>query len=345
MENSQFDALAKSVASAPSRRQVLRTLGGGGLLAGLGIAFGRASAPISVTAQEPPCTISFVGTVRLGPSAGQMLNGGTTPGELRGDLTFTPDDTGAIAQGQIQLPDGTMVPVVGQRNGRAINLRLALPNQQTLVAVGTAEQDLAMCQGAVDGLLTGPQLGDLGDWHGTLQRQASMTSTAVVTNQNQTNQPPPTYEPTYESTMMPTTETAPPMGTGTYVPSCPICQTPLSRGESTSACNPVADGTSCGGGPICCGGMCIDPFTDHANCGACGNACGPAQDCINKTCQARETLPIATTAGVFSCDAGQTACNGSCVNTSSDANNCGACGNVCPGGRACINGACVADHR
>jgi hypothetical protein len=341
MDNSQFDALAKSVASAPSRRQLLRTLGGGGLLAGVGIAFGRASAPIAVTAQEQPCTISFVGTVRLGPSAGQMLHGGTTPGELSGNLSFTPDQTGAIAQGQLQLQDGTMIPVVGQRNGRALNLRLSLENQQVVVAVGTAEQDLATCQGAVDGLLTGPQLGDLGDWHGTLSSNAAANPTAVITNQtqNQTNQTTQTNPPTMESTMAPISETAP---SGT---SCPICQTPFSRGGSSSPCNPVADGTSCGGGPICCGGMCIDPFSDHANCGACGNACGPAQICVNKTCQTHAVLPIATTAGVFSCADGQTACNGTCVDTSSDANNCGNCGNVCPGGRTCTGGACVADHR
>ena len=38
---------------------------------------------------------------------------------------------------------------------------------QHLVLVGTAEQDLAICQGAVGGLLSGPQLGDLGDWQAT----------------------------------------------------------------------------------------------------------------------------------------------------------------------------------
>jgi hypothetical protein len=225
MNNAPFGALAKSVASAPSRRQLLRTLGGGGLLAGLGVAFGRASAPIAVTAQEEPCAISFVGTVRLGPSAGHMLHGGTTPGEVSGDLSFTPDHDGAIAHGQLQLQDDTMVPVVGQLHGRAINLRLDFGSQHVLVAVGAAEQDLATCQGAVDGLLTGPQLGDLGDWHGTLSRTVTERHTETDNNEHQTDDttdhhPPSLETPSthHDATMAPTTEPAPPTMVSTMPP-------------------------------------------------------------------------------------------------------------------------------
>ena len=41
------------------------------------------------------------------------------------------------------------------------------------------------------------------------------------------------------------------------------------------------------------------------------------------------------------CAAGQTACPGGCVNTTTSSNNCGACGNVCTGGKTCTNSACV----
>jgi hypothetical protein len=35
-----------------------------------------------------------------------------------------------------------------------------------------------------------------------------------------------------------------------------------------------------------------------------------------------------------------TACNGGCISTASDNNNCGSCGNVCHGGASCANGVC-----
>jgi hypothetical protein len=41
------------------------------------------------------------------------------------------------------------------------------------------------------------------------------------------------------------------------------------------------------------------------------------------------------------CPAGQTNCSDVCVVTSSDTNNCGACGNVCAGGQSCVNGVCT----
>ena len=40
------------------------------------------------------------------------------------------------------------------------------------------------------------------------------------------------------------------------------------------------------------------------------------------------------------CDSGQTMCSGSCVYTSSDANNCGSCGNYCSSG-VCSHGSCT----
>jgi hypothetical protein len=41
------------------------------------------------------------------------------------------------------------------------------------------------------------------------------------------------------------------------------------------------------------------------------------------------------------CTPNQITCNGVCTSTQSDANNCGACGNVCPAGDSCTNGACA----
>lgn len=39
---------------------------------------------------------------------------------------------------------------------------------------------------------------------------------------------------------------------------------------------------------------------------------------------------------------GGTVCGGACIDTTSDSNNCGACGNVCSSGQTCTNGTCTA---
>ncbi|MFN8593151.1 MAG: hypothetical protein U0031_16975 [Thermomicrobiales bacterium] len=55
-------------------------------------------------------------------------------------------------------------------------------------------------------------------------------------------------------------------------------------------------------------------------------------------------LPLAKTvqpvAAQTTCAAGQRLCNGTCVDTCCDNNNCGACGNVCTGGLTCFEGVC-----
>lgn len=169
MNPSRFDAIAKSVASQPSRRQMLRLFSGGGLLAAAGFG-GRAAV---AAAQSQTCTLAFNGAIRLGPSASELIAGGKTAGALAAQLTFGIDARGTLSQGRLQLADGTSFPFVGQATGRALNARVDFGNGLVLVAVGTADQDVTACQGKIDGLLTGPQTGDLGDWHGALGGEGS----------------------------------------------------------------------------------------------------------------------------------------------------------------------------
>jgi hypothetical protein len=57
------------------------------------------------------------------------------------------------------------------------------------------------------------------------------------------------------------------------------------------------------------------------------------------SCGAGGPYQLSVTAGA--CGAGTTLCNGACVPTATDNNNCGACGTVCTGGRTCVGGACA----
>lgn len=364
MDEDRFDALTRALAQQPNRRSVLRLLGGGGLAAGLGTALGRTP---RASAQGSPCTLAFAGTVRLGPSAGKLLAGDTTPGELRGTLTFTADQTGAITQGQLQLPDGTTLPAVGQASGRALNLRFTDGTQQVVVAVGTAAEDLATCHGPADGLLTGPQVGDLGDWHATLSGGGATGgpagtslvtgSTRVATTATATARPTATStaQATATTTTQPTATTQPiatTQPTATIQPTtitCPECQT----ANGSGGCSPVADDTTCSTGH-CCAGVCGDLSNNPNHCGTCGNVCQSGH-CCNSTCVDESSDPNNCGAcgnvcpaghpqcinGTCSgCPAGETECSGKCVDTSSDFNNCGGCGIKCPIGQECINGAC-----
>src|SRR5215213_636246 len=170
MHPSQFDALSRKLADGVSRRQAVRRFGAAGLLAGLTTALGRDRMAQAIPAGQADapgdCLFDIVANVRLGPSAGAILEG-NVPGELRGELTFAIGPDGAVDSGRLSIEGGPEFPVVGQVDGRALNLRVEVGRDQTVVLVGTAARPLDQCKGDVDGLLTGPRVGDLGDWHAT----------------------------------------------------------------------------------------------------------------------------------------------------------------------------------
>jgi hypothetical protein len=85
---------------------------------------------------------------------------------------------------------------------------------------------------------------------------------------------------------------------------------------------------------------CFDLQTDVTSCGSCGYKCpipaGPAGAGTLATCTAGKCGE--------GCSAGTTYCNGTCVDTKSDARNCGACGAACArptgGTTSCALGTC-----
>lgn len=94
---------------------------------------------------------------------------------------------------------------------------------------------------------------------------------------------------------------------------------------------------SCGEGQARCNGACVDTRMSVANCGACGNACSFANaiaECSAGACGIAACQP-----GFGDCDAARS--NGCEADLSSDAANCGACGNACATGLSCTAGVCA----
>jgi hypothetical protein len=140
-----------------ARRTLLRGLGLGGLAAMI------RGAPNAVAAQQlqpgpidplQPLRALFEFHVRQGPSAGLDLNG---------VVTLQADASGALS-GAWTLADQTVVNIVGQATGRAINLLLRLSDDRVVFGVGTADRAWGDALTIMGGVASGPDSGDVSDW-------------------------------------------------------------------------------------------------------------------------------------------------------------------------------------
>jgi hypothetical protein len=114
---------------------------------------------LSVQAQDDTiaCSMEFEATVYHGPSEGLSV---------LGTLEMEIDETGSLT-GTMTSEDGSLVlPVVGQANGRAVNMAFNLGEGVYIFGIGTAVNDTAGedCGGVLGGPLVGPNPGDSGDW-------------------------------------------------------------------------------------------------------------------------------------------------------------------------------------
>jgi hypothetical protein len=360
MDPSQFDALSRKVASGVSRRRAVTRFGAAGLLAGLSGVLGRertaAAVPVMQGATPISCQLDIVAAIRLGPSAGVII-AGNVPGELSGKLTVEIGADGAIDSGRFRVKGGAELPVVGQAVGRSLNLRVDVGDDQTLIFVGTAAQRLEQCTGDIDGLLTGPRVGDLGDWHATAKALGGgqapapgATATATPASSAPTATSAPSGAPTATapagatatSTATATaTATATPTETPTPTPTETPTPTPTETPTPAPTETPTPEPVVCPTGTTDCGGVCLDLQNDINNCGACGNVCPEPQPGFDVGCAEGNCFFMRERA----CAEGLSSCNGVCVNRQTDPANCGLCGNICATGEICFAGQCAREHR
>lgn len=307
MDQHRFDGFSRSLATRTSRRRV----GAGGLLGGLGAVLGVQGLRAQGTIQT--CALPIYARVYLGPYLDT---------EYEGTLSLDIDETGAIDSGAFQTIDGQRFPLVGQADGRALDLRIDLGNGLLLTLTGAAELPFSVCQGAAAGSFGGPEMGNMGTWTTIAEGSAAPISTIAPDAATQTPTPCPDF----------------------------ACLEPLVPNSLTCECDCPDPLLRCG--PGCCpvGADCIDPESGTCECPAgteeCGDACVPAcaegedfddacecvAPCLGVDCELGETLNLETCEceTAILCQAGFVACGDVCADLDTDPENCGSCGHECP---------------
>jgi hypothetical protein len=103
------------------------------------------------------------------------------------------------------------------------------------------------------------------------------------------------------------------------------------------------DSDGCAPGEVRCGDRCAQVDRDEANCGACGVACEAGAPCIQGACDGGGDADADTDTDTGTgTDCGElTWCNGGCIDTGMDEENCGDCGVACGPDRYCEAGVCL----
>lgn len=313
MDRHRLDGFSRSLAQRSSRRRAVRQLGAGGLIGGIGAMLGAGTLRAQGATQT--CALPIYAEVYLGPWLGMVYEG---------VLSLEIGEDGAIDSGIFTTLDGAVYPLVGEAEGRALDLRISLGNGLVLTLTGTAENDFAICQGAAAGSFGGPEMGNMGTW--------ITVSGAEITSGG---------------------TTAPPASATNTPTPCDIsiiCMSPSELNPDTCECECPGANPVCG--DICCqaGAVCADPTTNSCACPdgtvLCGQACVPTcaegeefdddcacvATCLGVDCELGESLNLETCEceAQILCAAGTVACGAVCADLKSDAEHCGSCGHACP---------------
>jgi hypothetical protein len=267
MDANRFDHISRSFAERTTRRNALRGLGGSGLVAAVAAGLGLSRAESFWANDSATCALDLVANVRLGPNMNTAI-GGKTRGELRGSLRFAIGDNVRLVDGVLKVEDSVELSAVGQVAGPALTVRVTVPLGGTLVMVGAGEKAMRSCNGAVDGLFTGPDAGDLGDWHAVATKigegpaavQSTEAPATVPTNQSgSNNSPSATHTLLAETATTAATEqpteapTQPPIESPTTAPTFAMPQATFIPPPTSTSCVPSG---ICSTSLDCCGRPC-----------------------------------------------------------------------------------------
>jgi hypothetical protein len=311
MDADRFDRLSRSWAERTTRRAAFRSIGGGGLFAAALAGFGLTRVNVSAQDDAATCELDLVASVRLGPSENQQF-GGDNPGELRGQLRFSVADNGGLANARLRLAVGDELEANGQVTGPSLTVRIEIPLGGTLVLVGAGERAIRSCNGAVDGLMTGPQPGDLGDWHATAtatgtgqdaSQPTNVPAAVVPTQPGSGNPPPPTEMPV---------PTCIPQG-GSCIENTDCCEGFCGTDQLCHQCVSIGNGgclddTWCCDDGICQGGACASSECseegESANISAIGCCEGLIPHEISYVCILPPCIPTGSNCSQFDCCVG-----------------------------------------
>lgn len=356
MDGNRFDEISRAIATRSSRRQALRRLGSGGVLAGLAAAAGiDRLAAAQDTSPNGTCTLNFYAETGAGPDKSAIYQGSI-------DLEIGAD--GAIDKGTFHRDDNNDYPLVGQVTGRAVNLRITLGAGRVLAVVGTAADDAMLCKGEVSGTFSGPRQRDLGTWYAYRTDNNPNVTPTTGTGDQSGNSSGNTGDTSGNGGVTdnngPTPTPCPPIDCGsTFVLDPTTCQCgcppPYDKcGDASccfggAVCNP--DGScQCPDGTEACNEVCTPScpsgqhFDDNCQCIA-ETSCGSGEtlcngQCVSIMCNESQLFDNASCQCVDRCSPGQGYCGGNCIDIVNDRNNCGSCGNVCPPNMPCIAGTC-----